>query len=158
METGKYTAASATTEALHEVTAAAISTTLVFVAVFIPVTFIGGTQGTFFKQFGFIMSGSVCLSTLSALTICPALCALLFKPKKEGEKERKGVSYYVKQAYDVAFSAILAKYMKGVSKFIKRPAVSWILIAIFGLGMVWLMKTSQSELVPQEDQGFFFVD
>ena len=158
METGKYTAASATSEALHEVTAAAISTTLVFVAVFIPVTFISGTQGTFFKQFGFIMSGSVCLSTLSALTICPALCALLFKPKKEGEKERKGVSYYVKQAYDVAFNAMLGKYMKGVGKFIKRPAVSWILIAVFSIGMVWLMKTSQSELVPQEDQGFFFVD
>ena len=158
METGKYTAASATSEALHEVTAAAISTTLVFVAVFIPVTFISGTQGTFFKQFGFIMSGSVCLSTLSALTICPALCALLFKPKKEGEKERKGVSYYVKQAYDVAFNAMLGKYMKGVGRFIKRPAVSWILIAVFSIGMVWLMKTSQSELVPQEDQGFFFVD
>ena len=158
METGKYTAAAATSEALHEVTAAAISTTLVFVAVFIPVTFISGTQGTFFKQFGFIMSGSVCLSTLSALTICPALCALLFKPKKEGEKERKGVSYYVKQAYDVAFNALLGKYMKGVGKFIKRPAFSWILLVIFGLGMVWLMKTAQSELVPQEDQGFFFVD
>ena len=158
METGKYTAASATSEALHEVTAAAISTTLVFVAVFIPVTFISGTQGTFFKQFGFIMSGSVCLSTLSALTICPALCALLFKPKKEGEKEHKGVSYYVKQAYDVAFNAMLGKYMKGVSKFIKRPAVSWILIAVFSVGMVWLMKSAQSELVPQEDQGFFFVD
>ena len=158
MDTGKYTAASATSEALHEVTAAAISTTLVFVAVFIPVTFIGGTQGTFFKQFGFIMSGSVCLSTLSALTICPALCALLFKPKKEGEKERKNISYYVKQAYDVAFNALLGKYMKGVSKFIKRPAVSWILIVVFSLGMVWLMKSAQSELVPQEDQGFFFVD
>ena len=158
METGKYTAASATSEALHEVTAAAISTSLVFVAVFIPVTFISGTQGTFFKQFGFIMSGSVCLSTLSALTICPALCALLFKPKKEGEKEHKGVSYYVKQAYDVAFNAMLGKYMKGVSKFIKRPAVSWILVAVFSVGMVWLMKSAQSELVPQEDQGFFFVD
>ncbi len=158
METGKYTAAAATTEALHEVTAAAISTTLVFVAVFIPVTFMGGTQGTFFKQFGFIMSGSVCLSTLSALTICPALCALMFKPKKEGEKERKNLSYYVKQAYDVAFNAILSKYMKGVGKFIKRPAISWILLVIFSIGMVWLMKTAQSELVPQEDQGFFFVD
>lgn len=156
METGKYTAASATTEALHEVTSAAISTTLVFVAVFIPVTFMGGTQGTFFKQFGFIMSGSVCLSTLSALTICPALCAILFKPK-DG-KESKGLSYYVKQAYDVAFNALLGKYIKGVGKFIKRPAFSWILIAIFGIGMIWLMKTAQSELVPQEDQGFFFVD
>ena len=158
METGKYTAANATTEALHEVTSAAISTTLVFVAVFIPVTFMGGTQGTFFKQFGFIMSGSVCLSTLSALTICPALCAILFKPKKEDGKERKGLSYYVKQAYDVAFNALLGKYIKGVGKFIKRPAFSWILVAIFGIAMVWLMKTAQSELVPQEDQGFFFVD
>jgi len=158
METGKYTAANATTEALHEVTSAAISTTLVFVAVFIPVTFMGGTQGTFFKQFGFIMSGSVCLSTLSALTICPALCAILFKPKNEDGKERKGLSYYVKQAYDVAFNALLGKYIKGVGKFIKRPAFSWILVVIFGLGMVWLMKTAQSELVPQEDQGFFFVD
>ena len=158
MDTGKYTAAAATSEALHEVTAAAISTTLVFVAVFIPVTFIGGTQGTFFKQFGFIMSGSVCLSTLSALTICPALCALLFKPKNENKKERKGGNYYVKQAYNVAFNALSTKYIKGVSKFIKRPAYSWILLVVFSLGMVWLMKTAQSELVPQEDQGFFFVD
>ena len=158
METGRYTAAAATTEALHEVTSAAISTTLVFVAVFIPVTFMGGTQGTFFKQFGFIMSGSVCLSTLSALTICPALCALMFKPKKPGEKERKNLSYYVKQAYDVAFNAMLGKYMKGVSRFIKRPAFSWIILVVFSIGMVWLMKTAQSELVPQEDQGFFFVD
>ena len=158
METGKYTAASATSEALHEVTSAAISTTLVFVAVFIPVTFMGGTQGTFFKQFGFIMSGSVCLSTLSALTICPALCALMFKPKNADGKEHKGLNYYVKQAYNVAFTALLGKYIKGVGKFIKRPVFSWILVAIFGLGMVWLMKTAQSELVPQEDQGFFFVD
>ena len=82
----------------------------------------------------------------------------MFKPKKEGEKEHKGVSYYVKQAYDVAFNAMLGKYMKGVSKFIKRPAVSWILVAVFSVGMVWLMKSAQSELVPQEDQGFFFVD
>ena len=111
-----------------------------------------------FKQFGFIMSGSVCLSTLSALTICPALCALLFKPKNENKKERKGVNYYVKQAYNVAFNALSTKYIKGVSKFIKRPAYSWILLVIFSLGMVWLMKTAQSELVPQEDQGFFFVD
>ncbi len=159
LESGKYkSAATATTDALNEVTNAAISTTLVFVAVFIPVTFIGGTQGTFFKQFGFIMAGSVCISTLSALTICPALCALMFKPKNEGEKERKGINYYVKKAYDAAYNALLDKYIKGVGKFIKRPAFAWIILAVFTLGMVWLMKTAQSELVPQEDQGFFFVD
>lgn len=159
LDSGKYkSAASATTDALREVTTAVISTTLVFIAVFIPVTFMGGTQGTFFKQFGFIMSGSVCISTLSALTICPALCAILFKPKNEGEKERKNLSYYVRQAYNVAYSALLDKYVKGIRRFIKRPAFSWILLLVFSAGMVYLMKTAQTELVPQEDQGFLFVD
>lgn len=159
LETGKYkSAASATTDALNEVTAACISTTLVFMAVFIPVTFMSGTQGTFFKQFGFIMAGSVAISTLSALIICPALCALLFKPKNPGEKERKGLNYYVKKGYDAAFNALLNKYIRSVSKFIKRPAFSWILLLAFSAGLVWLMTTSQKDLVPQEDQGFLLVD
>ena len=159
METGKYkSAASATTAALNEVTAAVISTTLVFMAVFIPVTFMSGTSGTFFKQFGFIMAGSVGISCLSALTICPALCALLFKPKKADEKEHKGINYYVKMGYEAAYNALLGKYVKGVSKFIKRPAFTWILLIAFGAGLVWLMTSAQQELVPQEDQGFLLVD
>ena len=159
LETGKYkSAATATTVALNEVTAAVISTTSVFMAVFIPVTFMSGTSGTFFKQFGFIMAGSVGISCISALTICPALCAILFKPKNEDGKERKGINYYVKKGYDAAYGALLNKYIKGVSKFIKRPVFSWILLIAFCCGMVWLMKTAQSDLVPQEDQGFLMVD
>ena len=159
LETGKYkSAATATTEALNEVSAACISTTLVFMAVFIPVTFMSGTQGTFFKQFGFIMAGSVAISTLSALIICPALCALLFKPKNPNEEVHKGLNYYVKKGYDAAFNALLNKYIKGVGKFIKRPAFSWILLLVFSAGLVWLMTTSQKDLVPQEDQGFLIVD
>ena len=159
LETGKYkSAATATTVALNEVTAAVISTTSVFMAVFIPVTFMSGTSGTFFKQFGTIMAGSVGISCLSALTICPALCAILFKPKTEDGKERKGLNYYVKKGYDAAYGALLNKYIKGVSKFIKRPVFSWILLIAFGCGMVWLMKTAQQDLVPQEDQGFLMVD
>ena len=159
LETGKYkSAATATTVALNEVTAAVISTTSVFMAVFIPVTFMSGTSGTFFKQFGTIMAGSVGISCLSALTICPALCAILFKPKSEDGKERKGLNYYVKKGYDAAYGALLNKYIKGVSKFIKRPIFSWILLIAFGCGMVWLMKTAQQDLVPQEDQGFLMVD
>lgn len=159
LETGKYkSAATATTEALNEVSAACISTTLVFMAVFIPVTFMSGTQGTFFKQFGFIMAGSVAISTLSALIICPALCALLFKPKNPNEEVHKGLNYYVKKGYDAAFNALLNKYIKGVGKFIKRPAFSWILLLVFSAGLVWLMATSQKDLVPQEDQGFLLVD
>lgn len=159
LETGKYkSAASATTDALNEVSAACISTTLVFMAVFIPVTFMSGTQGTFFKQFGFIMAGSVAISTMSALIICPALCALLFKPKDPNEKELKNLNYYVKKGYDAAFNALLNKYIRNVSKFIKRPAFSWILLLVFSAGLVWLMTTSQKDLVPQEDQGFLLVD
>lgn len=159
LETGKYkSAATATTVALNEVTAAVISTTSVFMAVFIPVTFMSGTSGTFFKQFGTIMAGSVGISCLSALTICPALCAILFKPKSEDGKERKGINYYFKKGYDAAYGALLNKYIKGVSKFIKRPIFSWILLIAFGCGMVWLMKTAQQDLVPQEDQGFLMVD
>lgn len=159
LETGKYkSAATATTEALNEVSAACISTTLVFMAVFIPVTFMSGTQGTFFKQFGFIMAGSVAISTMSALIICPALCALLFKPKNPNEEVHKGLNYYVKKGYDAAFNALLNKYIKGVGKFIKRPAFSWILLLVFSAGLVWLMATSQKDLVPQEDQGFLLVD
>ena len=159
LETGEYkSAASATSAALGEVTAACISTTLVFIAVFIPVTFLSGTAGTFFKQFGTIMSASVCLSTLSALTICPALCAILLKPKTEKDKNRKGLNYYVKKGYDAVYNALLGKYVKGVSRFIKRPVLSWILLIVFCVGMAWLMKTAQKDLVPQEDQGFLMVD
>ena len=159
LESGEHkSAASATSAALGEVTPACISTTLVFIAVFIPVTFLSGTAGTFFKQFGTIMSASVCLSTLSALTICPALCALLLKPKTEKEKNRKGINYYVKKGYDAVYNALLGKYVKGVSRFIKRPVLSWILLIVFCVGMAWLMKTAQKDLVPQEDQGFLMVD
>lgn len=159
LETGKYkSAATATTDALNEVSAACISTTLVFMAVFIPVTFMSGTQGTFFKQFGFIMAGSVAISTMSALIICPALCALLFKPKDPNAKERKNLNYYVKKGYDAAFNALLNKYIRNVSRFIKRPVFSWVLLIVFSAGLVWLMTTSQKDLVPQEDQGFLLVD
>ena len=158
LETGYKSTRSAVNDALSEVTAACISTTLVFMAVFIPVTFLSGTSGTFFKQFGIIMAASVALSTLSALTICPALCALLFKPKNESDGEKKNLNFYVRKAYEAAYNAVEGKYMRGVNKFLKKPAFAWIIFAVFTLGMVWLMKTAQKDLVPQEDQGFLIVD
>ena len=157
LESGYKSTTTAVNDALSEVTAACISTSLVFMAVFIPVTFMSGTSGTFFKQFGVIMAASVGLSSVSALTICPALCALLFKPKNE-DGEKKSLSYYVRQGYNAAYSAIEKKYMSGVTKFMKKPAFSWILLAVFTAGMVWLMSTAQKDLVPQEDQGFLIVD
>ncbi len=158
LEAGYKNTKRAVNDALGEVTAACISTALVFMAVFIPVTFMSGTSGTFFKQFGVIMAASVALSAICALTICPALCALLFKPKKDGEAERKSLSHYVRLGYNAAYSAVEKKYMGDVTKFMKKPAFAWILLVIFTGGMAWLMTSAQKDLVPQEDQGFLIVD
>lgn len=155
-ENGYTNPRKATGDALSEVSTAVVSCTLVFMAVFIPVTFMPGTSGTFFTQFGFTMAASVGLSMISALTLCPALCALMLRP--EGEGSGKGIGYWVRKAYTVSFNALLGKYMKVVVKFIKRPALAWILLLVMGGGAFYLMAHSKKDLVPQEDQGFLIVD
>ena len=115
----------ATRQAMNEVSMAVFSCTLVFMAVFIPVTFISGTSGTFFTQFGITIASAVGLSCLQALTTCPALCAIMLRVKegkKEGEK--KSLTYYTKLAYEASYNAILGKYTKAVQKFIKRPVMA----------------------------------
>ena len=151
----------AVTDALSEVTAACISTTLVFMAVFIPVTFMGGTSGTFFKQFGITMASAVGLSAVSALTLCPALCAMMLRPAKElaeGEKPKKNLNYWIRVAYNTAYQALLGKYMKGVERFIKRKKLAWGTLIVTVLLLGWLMANAQKDLVPQEDQGFLLVN
>lgn len=156
-ESGYTNARKATSDALSEVSTAVVSCTLVFMAVFIPVTFMPGTSGTFFTQFGFTMAASVGLSMVSALTLCPALCALMLRPEGEGSG-KKNVGYWVRKAYTVSFNALLGKYMKGVTKFIKRPALAWILLVLLGGAAFYMMAHSKKDLVPQEDQGFLIVD
>ena len=158
MEEGCTSAHKATRDALSEVSAAVISCTLVFMAVFIPVTFMPGTSGSFFTQFGVTLASSVGISCISALVLCPALCALLMQPSKKSGKERKGLNYYTKLAYDASYSAVAVKYNTAVAKFIKRPVTSWILLAVAAVLMVYFMKTLPAGLVPQEDQGVILVD
>ena len=157
MEDGISDAREATRQAMSEVSVAVISCTLVFMAVFIPVTFMGGTSGTFFTQFGVTIASSVGLSCVSALTLCPALCAIMLKmSEKEGEK--KSLTYYTKKAYTTSYNAIFRKYSKSVQKFIKRPALAWSLLAIAAVLLVFFMKNLPSGLVPQEDQGVFLAE
>ena len=166
LETGKMQgspksqAIQATREAMSEVSVAVISCTLVFMAVFIPVTFMSGTSGTFFTQFGITIAGSVGLSCVCALILCPALCAILMRPNEEqsdkvqGTKGKwKGIDYYTKVAYEASFTAILNKYKGAVQKFLKRPWVSFVLLAGAVVLFVLFMKILPSGLVPQEDQG-----
>lgn len=158
MESGYKSAYKATKDAMSEVTVAVISCTLVFMAVFIPVTFMPGTSGTFFTQFGITIASSVGLSCISALTLCPALTALLFRPKNEQKEQRKGLNYWVKTAYEAGYNAILGKYKNGVSRFLQKPRRAWIWLLVAVVAMVFAMRALPSGLVPQEDQGVFLVD
>ena len=157
MEGGISDAREATRQAMNEVSVAVVSCTLVFMAVFVPVMFMPGTSGTFFTQFGVTIASSVGLSCISALTLCPALCAIMMRVT-EGKKEGKGLTYYTKKAYDASYNAIYNKYSKGVQKFIKRPILSWSLLALAAVLLVFFMKSLPSGLVPQEDQGVFLAE
>ena len=157
MEGGISDAREATRQAMSEVSVAVVSCTLVFMAVFIPVTFMPGTSGTFFTQFGVTIASSVGLSCVSALTLCPALCAIMMR-MKEGKQEGKGLTYYTKKAYTVSYNAIYNKYSKAVQKFIKRPVMAWSLLALAAVLLVFFMKSLPSGLVPQEDQGVFLAE
>ena len=157
MEGGISDAREATRQAMSEVSVAVVSCTLVFMAVFIPVTFMPGTSGTFFTQFGVTIASSVGLSCISALTLCPALCAIMMRAT-DGKKEGKSLTYYTKKAYTVSYNAIYNKYSKSVQKFIKRPVLAWSLLALAAVLLVFFMKSLPSGLVPQEDQGVFLAE
>ncbi len=157
MENGISDAREATRQAMSEVSVAVVSCTLVFMAVFIPVMFMPGTSGTFFTQFGVTIASSVGLSCISALTLCPALCAIMMRVT-EGKKEGKGITYYTKKAYSISYNAIYNKYSKSVQKFMKHPIAAWGLLALAAVLLVFFMKNLPSGLVPQEDQGVFLVE
>ena len=157
VEGGISDAREATRQAMSEVSVAVISCTLVFMAVFIPVTFMGGTSGTFFTQFGVTIASSVGLSCVSALTLCPALCAVMLKAT-EGKKEGKSLTYYTKKAYTASYNAIYKKYSRSVQRFIKRPALAWGLLAVASVLLFFFMKNLPSGLVPQEDQGVILAE
>ncbi len=157
MENGMTDPVQATREAMSEVSVAVVSCTLVFMAVFIPVTFMSGTSGSFFTQFGITIAGAVGLSCVCALVLCPALCALMMRTN-DTESERKGINYYTKKAYAASYNAILGKYKKAVVVFVKRPWISGLLLACAAVLLVIFMKVMPSGLVPQEDQGVFICE
>ena len=159
MEGGISDAREATRQAMNEVSVAVVSCTLVFMAVFVPVMFMPGTSGTFFTQFGVTIASSVGLSCVSALTLCPALCAIMMKVSPDApEGGKKSLTYYTKLAYSISYNAVYNKYSKAVQKFIKRPVLAWGLLAVAAVLLVFFMRSLPSGLVPQEDQGVLLVE
>ena len=147
----------ATKDAMGDVTMAIVSCTCVFMAVFIPVTFMGGTSGVFYTQFGITMATAVGISMISALTLCPALCAIMMRPS-DGTKSAKSINGRVRAAYNASFNAVLGKYKRGVMFFIRHRWMVWTSLAVAVALLVYLMSTTKTGLVPQEDQGVIIVN
>ncbi len=147
----------ATKDAMSDVTMAVISCTCVFMAVFIPVIFMGGTSGVFYTQFGVTMAVAVGLSCINALTLCPALCAMLMKPS-DGEKGAKSFNGRVRAAYNASYNALLGKYKKGLMFLFHHRWMTWTAFGVAIVLLVFLMSTTKTGLVPQEDQGVMMVN
>lgn len=149
----------ATIDAMDGITSALVSTTFVFMAVFIPVSFIGGTTGTFYTQFGLTMAAAVAISLLNALTLSPALCALIMTPHQTGADGKKlSFSSRFHMAFDSAFHRLVMKYKEGVFFMLKRKWLAGVLLVIACVGFFVLLKTTKTGLVPNEDMGTVFVD
>lgn len=148
----------ATIDAMDGITSALVTTTFVFMAVFIPVSFIGGTTGTFYTQFGLTMAAAVAISLLNALTLSPALCALIMTPHQTEGGNKMSFSSRFHVAFDTAFHRLVVKYKVAVLFMLKRKWLAASLLVVACAGLVILMTTTKTGLVPKEDMGTVFVD
>ena len=138
----------ATVEAMHGITSALVTTTLVFMAVFVPVCFIGGVTGTFYTQFGLTMAIAVAISLFNALTLSPALCALIMKKQDKPIKIKRLPS----------FEGFVRGYKQGLSKILRKQWFAFGLVILAIAGLYWMMRTTKTGLVPNEDMGTVFIN
>lgn len=148
----------AAVDAMNGISSAIVTSTLVFMAVFVPVSFMGGTSGIFYTQFGVTMAVAVGISAINALTLSPALCALILRPNEEIIEGRKpGFSTRFRMAFDSSFRRIVQKYKSGVKFFVKRKWVAWASLGFVVVLLFYLMSTTKTGLVLSEDTGSIFV-
>ena len=156
---GYKSAYKATVDAMGGISTALMATTFVFMAVFIPVSFMGGTTGTFYTQFGLTMAVAVGISLVNSLTLSPALCALIMTPHdevKQGDKASFSTRFH--NAFDTGFHAIVSKYKHLVLFMFKRRWLTAILLVIACGGLYYFMSTTKTGLVPKEDMGSINID
>ena len=158
LDQGYKSPVKASIDAMNEISGAIVSITLVMMAVFIPVSFMGGTAGTFYRQFGLTMAIAIGLSAVNALTLSPALCALFLKPHQaDAEGKKPGLIKRFHKAFNAAYDVTLNKYKKGVDLFIKRRWLAFGTVVVSLLVLVGLMRMTPTGMVPNEDTGTFFV-
>ncbi|WP_372744693.1 efflux RND transporter permease subunit [Lutibacter sp.] len=156
LDSGYKSARKASLDAMSEISGAIISITLVMSAVFIPVTFISGSSGVFYQQFGITLAVAIILSAVNALTLSPALCALLLKPHGEHKSKSFAQRFYV--AFNVGFEKTTSKYKNALKFLIRKKSIAIGVIVVFIGLFVYLMNTTPTGFVPDEDQGTVFAD
>lgn len=156
-DAGYKSAYKASVDAMGGIVAALFTTSLVFMVVFIPVSFIGGTSGVFYQQFGLTMAVSVGLSFLSALTLSPALCAIMLRPNPE---DGAGSSFArrVRTAYNASFQSLMKRYTGVAMIFIRKKWLVWSSLGLAVALLVVLMNTTKTGFIPDEDTGSIYVD
>lgn len=158
LDEGAKNAKEAAVSAMDEISAAIVSITLVMSAVFIPVTFITGTTGVFYKQFGITLAVAIVISAINALTLSPALCAVFLKPHSDNELHGKGFMQRFYTIFNVTFDTMTGRYKRVTNFFIARKWIAVSLIVVFSGGLWFLMKTTPTGFVPAEDTGRMFID
>ena len=157
LDQGYTSALEASKDAMSEITGAIISITLVMAAVFVPISFITGSAGVFYQQFGLTLAVAIILSAINALTLSPALCALFLKPHTEEDKKKNFLQRFY-FAFNTAFDATTHKYRKSVSFLIHRKWIVITGIAVFAGVFYYLLVTTPAAFVPSEDTGSIMAD
>ncbi|WP_437396213.1 efflux RND transporter permease subunit [Flagellimonas lutimaris] len=158
LEEGADSAKTATKKAMGEISGAIISITLVMSAVFIPVSFIQGSSGVFYQQFGITLAVAILISAINALTLSPALAALFLKPHNNEKGKKENLSSKFFRAFNVGFTAITNKYTNTVGNLVKRKWLTVFMLAAFTGLAIYLFKTTPAGFVPNEDRGIIFAN
>ena len=156
LDQGYKSALTASIDAMNEISSAIISITLVMSAVFVPVSFIGGTSGYFYREFGVTMAVSIVISAVNALTLSPALCAIFLKPHEEGHEKKMSIIDRFHTGFNYQFEKITNKYKKGVQWVIGHGVIAGGVVATGIIALVALMGVTKTGLVPNEDTGTLF--
>ncbi|ATP55100.1 hydrophobe/amphiphile efflux-1 family RND transporter [Pedobacter ginsengisoli] len=156
LDQGAKSAKKATMHAMSEISGAIISITLIMAAVFVPVTFVTGSVGVFYKQFGLTLAVAIIISAVNALTLSPALCALLLKPHGESHEQKTGFLQRFYAGFNASFSTMTNRYKKSVVFLIGKKWIAFAIILVFSLLFGFLVKTTPTGFVPNEDSGSIY--
>lgn len=157
-DAGYYSSYMATNDAMKGISSAILTSTLIFMAVFIPVSMMGGTSGVFYTQFGITMAVAVGISAINTFTLAPALCALMLKPYIDGQgKAKENFSARFRKAFNAVFDVMVRRYVRGVLLFIRRRWLMWGTLAASIVLLFFLVRYTKTGLVPDEDTGAVYV-